>query len=99
LSAFLGGADILVEFITAPTDNPIGIILLLIGFVLMVGTIFNLIFGGPDIPADHPVAWRHRWHESGGYGVSTTIALDLPTLTFPNLFSGQGVGANGTCET
>ncbi len=83
LIAFLGAADTVVNFITSQTDSPLGIILLLIGFLLLIGTVLNpisavLIFlpiiqGLGDLAGMDPV---HM-------GVLTTIVLSVGLITPP----------------
>ena len=43
LIAYLGAADIVVGFITGVTTDPYGLMLLLIGFLLLIGTVLNPI--------------------------------------------------------
>ncbi|WP_282610767.1 TRAP transporter large permease [Pelagibius sp. Alg239-R121] len=83
LTAYLGAADIVVEFITRQTDNPYGIMLLLIGFLLLVGTVLNpisavLIFL-PIIQALGDTAGMHPVH----MGVLATIVLSVGLITPP----------------
>lgn len=83
LIAYLGAADIVVDFITTQTTDPIGIILLLISFLLLIGTVLNpisavLIFlpiiqGLGDIAGMNPV---HM-------GVLATIVLSVGLITPP----------------
>ena len=83
LTAYLGAADIVVDFITRQTDNPYGIMLLLIGFLLLVGTVLNpisavLIFL-PIIQALGDTAGMHPVH----MGVLATIVLSVGLITPP----------------
>lgn len=83
LIAYLGAAEIVVNFITAQTDNPYGIILLLIGFLLLVGTVLNpisavLIFL-PIIQALGDTAGMNPVY----MGVLTTMVLSVGLITPP----------------
>lgn len=83
LIAYLGASEIVVNFITAQTNDPVGIILLLIGFLLLVGTVLNpisavLIFL-PIIQALGDVAGMNPIH----MGVLTTIILSVGLITPP----------------
>lgn len=83
LIAYLGAAEIVVDFITGQTESAHGIVLLLIGFLLMVGTVLNpisavLIFlpiiqGLGDTAGMDPVYM----------GVLTTIVLSVGLITPP----------------
>lgn len=83
LIAYLGAAEIVVNFITAQTTNPIGIMLLLIGFLLLIGTVLNpisavLIFL-PIIQALGDQAGMDPVH----MGVLSTIVLSVGLITPP----------------
>ena len=83
LIAFLSAADMVVAFITAQTENPVGIILLLIGFLLLIGTVLNpisavLIFL-PIIQGLGDTAGMNPVH----MGVLTTIVLSVGLITPP----------------
>ncbi len=83
LIAYLGAAEIVVGFITAQTSDPVGIILLLIGFLLLIGTVLNpisavLIFL-PIIQALGDTAGMDPVH----MGVLTTIVLSVGLITPP----------------
>ncbi|MGJ8534909.1 MAG: TRAP transporter large permease [Alphaproteobacteria bacterium] len=83
LIAFLGAADIVVNFITSQTNDPVGIMLLLIGFLLLIGTVLNpisavLIFL-PIIQALGDTAGMNPVH----MGVLTTIVLSVGLITPP----------------
>lgn len=83
LIAYLGAAEIVVNFITAQTSNPFGIMLLLIGFLLLIGTVLNpisavLIFL-PIIQSLGEVSGVHPVH----LGVLTTIVLSVGLITPP----------------
>lgn len=83
LIAYLGAAEIVVNFITAQTSSPYGIILLLIGFLLLVGTVLNpisavLIFL-PVIQALGDTAGMDQVY----MGVLTTIVLSVGLITPP----------------
>lgn len=83
LIAFLGAADIVVDFITSVTTNPYGIMLLLVVFLLLVGTVLNpisavLIFL-PIIQGLGETAGIHPVH----LGVLTTIVLSVGLITPP----------------
>ncbi|XXK31745.1 TRAP transporter large permease [Rhodobacteraceae bacterium nBUS_24] len=83
LIAYLGAAEIVVNFITAQTTNPIGIMLLLIGFLLLIGTVLNpisaiLIFL-PIIQALGDQADMNPVH----MGVLATIVLSVGLITPP----------------
>ena len=83
LISFLGAADMVVEFILSVTRNPYGIALLLIGFLLLIGTVLNpisavLIFL-PIIQALGDTAGMNPVH----LGVLTTIALSVGLVSPP----------------
>jgi tripartite ATP-independent transporter DctM subunit len=83
LISFLGAADLVVEFILSVTQDPQGILLLLVGFLLLVGTVLNpisavLIFL-PIIQALGQKAGINPVH----LGVLTTIALSVGLITPP----------------
>lgn len=83
LIAYLGAAEIVVNFITAQTSNPFGVMLLLIGFLLLIGTVLNpisavLIFL-PIIQSLGDVSSVHPVH----LGVLTTIVLSVGLITPP----------------
>ncbi len=83
LIAYLGAAEIVVNFITGQTANPFGIMLLLIGFLLLIGTVLNpisavLIFL-PIIQSLGEVSGVHPVH----LGVLTTIVLSVGLITPP----------------
>lgn len=83
LIAYLGAAQIVVNFITGVTSNPYGIMLLLIGFLLLVGTVLNpisatLIFL-PIIQALGNMAGYDPVH----LGVLSTIVLSVGLITPP----------------
>jgi TRAP-type C4-dicarboxylate transport system permease large subunit len=83
LIAFLGAADIVVSFITSQTSDPVGIMLLLIGFLLLIGTVLNpisavLIFL-PIIQGLGDTAGMNPVH----MGVLTTIVLSVGLITPP----------------
>ena len=84
LISYFGAAEIVVEFITAQTTNRFGIMLLLVGFLLLIGTVLNpisatLIFLpiiqalGSDAAGFHPVH----------LGVLSTIVLSVGLITPP----------------
>jgi tripartite ATP-independent transporter DctM subunit len=83
LIAYLGAAQLVVNFITGATENPYGIMLLLIGFLVLVGTVLNpisavLIFL-PIIQALGRTAGVDPVH----LGVLTTIVLSTGLITPP----------------
>ncbi|MET3600682.1 TRAP transporter large permease subunit [Martelella mangrovi] len=83
LIAYLGAAQLVVDFITGVTSNPYGIMLLLIAFLLLIGTVLNpisatLIFL-PIIQALGTTAGVNPVH----LGVVTTIALSVGLITPP----------------
>jgi tripartite ATP-independent transporter DctM subunit len=83
LIAYLGAAEIVVNFITAQTSDPIGIILLLIIFLLIIGTVLNpisavLVFL-PVIQGLGDTAGMDPVH----MGVLTTIVLAVGLITPP----------------
>jgi tripartite ATP-independent transporter DctM subunit len=83
LIAYLGAAEIVVDFITGLTSNRFGIMLLLIGFLLVIGTVLNpisatLIFL-PIIQALGSKAGYDPVH----LGVLTTIVLSVGLITPP----------------
>lgn len=83
LIAFFGAAEIVVTFITAQTSDPVGIMMLLIGFLLLIGTVLNpisavLIFL-PIIQALGNTAGMNPVH----MGVLATIVLSVGLITPP----------------
>ncbi|MEM6381058.1 MAG: TRAP transporter large permease [Pseudomonadota bacterium] len=83
LIAFLGAAEIVVNFITSISEDPKIIILLLIGFLLLVGTVLNpisavLIFL-PIIQGLGDTAGMNPVH----MGVLATITLSVGLITPP----------------
>lgn len=83
LIAYLGAAQMVVQFITSTTENPYGIMLLLIAFLTLVGTVLNpisavLIFL-PIIQALGRTAGVDPVH----LGVLTTIVLSTGLITPP----------------
>ena len=83
LIAYLGASEIVTNFILAQTENPYGIMLLLIGFLVLVGTVLNpisavLIFL-PIIQALGTRAGIHPVH----LGVLTTVVLSVGLITPP----------------
>ncbi|MEM1288895.1 MAG: TRAP transporter large permease subunit, partial [Pseudomonadota bacterium] len=83
LIAFLGAAEIVVNFITSISEDPKVIILLLIGFLLLVGTVLNpisavLIFL-PIIQGLGDTAGMNPVH----MGVLATITLSVGLITPP----------------
>ncbi len=83
LIAYLGASEIVVNFITSQTTNPYGIMLMLIGFLLLIGTVLNpisatLIFL-PIIQALGTTAGINPVH----LGVLTTITLSVGLITPP----------------
>lgn len=83
LIAYLGAAQIVVDFITSVTTNPYGLMLMLIGFLLLIGTVLNpisavLIFL-PIIQALGDQAAVDPVH----LGVLTTIVLSVGLITPP----------------
>ncbi|MDS1136386.1 TRAP transporter large permease [Nitratireductor indicus] len=83
LIAYLGAAEIVVDFITGLTSNRYGIMLLLIGFLLLIGTVLNpisatLIFL-PIIQALGNQAGFDPVH----LGVLSTIVLSVGLITPP----------------
>lgn len=83
LIAYLGAADIVVAFITSQTSDPVGIMLLLICFLLLIGTVLNpisavLIFL-PIIQALGDTAGMNPVH----MGVLATIVLSVGLITPP----------------
>jgi tripartite ATP-independent transporter DctM subunit len=83
LIAYLGAAELVVTFITAQTENPYGIMLLLIGFLVLVGTVLNpisaIIIFLPIIQALGTTAGFHPVH----LGVLATIVLSVGLITPP----------------
>jgi len=84
LISYFGAAEIVVDFITTQTSNRFGIMMLLIAFLLLIGTVLNpisatLIFLpiiqalGTDTAGFHPVH----------LGVLTTIVLSVGLITPP----------------
>ncbi|MBL6958830.1 MAG: TRAP transporter large permease [Rhodospirillales bacterium] len=83
LISYLGAADIVVNFIMSVTQNPFGIMLMLVGFLLLVGTVLNpisavLIFL-PIIQALGNTAGINPVH----LGVLTTITLSVGLISPP----------------
>lgn len=83
LISYLGAARLVVDFITGVTGDPFGIMLLLIGFLLLIGTVLNpisavLIFL-PIIQALGDLAGIHPVH----LGVLTTVTLSVGLITPP----------------
>ena len=83
LLSFLGAADMVVEFILSVTGDPYGIMVLLIGFLLLVGTVLNpisavLIFL-PIIQGLGDTAGMNPVH----LGVVTTISLSVGLISPP----------------
>ena len=83
LIAYLGAAQIVVDFITAQTSNPYLIMLMLIAFLLLIGTVLNpisatLIFL-PIIQALGTTSGVDPVH----LGVLTTIILSIGLVTPP----------------
>ncbi|MGF0540169.1 TRAP transporter large permease [Agrobacterium sp. ES01] len=83
LIAYLGAAQIVVDFITAQTSNPYLIMLMLVGFLLLIGTVLNpisatLIFL-PIIQALGTTSGVDPVH----LGVLTTIILSIGLVTPP----------------
>ncbi|MEO0691727.1 MAG: TRAP transporter large permease [Pseudomonadota bacterium] len=83
LIAYLGAAKIVVAFITGVSSDPTVIILMLIGFLILVGTVLNpisavLIFL-PIIQALGDLAGMNPVH----MGVLTTITLSVGLITPP----------------
>lgn len=83
LISYLGAARLVVGFITAQTTDPTGIMLLLIAFLVLIGTVLNpisavLIFL-PIIQALGNLAEIHPVH----LGVLTTVTLSVGLITPP----------------
>ncbi|MGV8937397.1 MAG: TRAP transporter large permease [Allorhizobium sp.] len=83
LIAYLGASQIVVDFITAQTSNPYLIMLMLVGFLLLIGTVLNpisatLIFL-PIIQALGTTAGVDPVH----LGVLTIIILSIGLVTPP----------------
>ena len=83
LISYLGAADLVVEFIMSVTQNPFGIMILLVGFLLLVGTVLNpisavLIFL-PIIQALGNTAGMNPVH----LGVLTTVTLSVGLISPP----------------
>lgn len=83
LIAYLGAAEIVTNFITSVTDNRYGIMLLLIGFLLLIGMVLNpisaiLIFL-PIIQSLGTTAGYHPVH----LGALTVIVLSVGLVTPP----------------
>jgi tripartite ATP-independent transporter DctM subunit len=83
LIAYLGAAEIVTNFILGLTTNPLGIMLLLIGFLLLIGMVLNpisatLIFL-PIIQSLSETAGVNPVH----MGVLSTIALSVGLITPP----------------
>ncbi len=83
LISYLGAADLVVQFILSVTDNPYGIMLMLIGFLLLIGTVLNpisavLIFL-PIIQGLGTTAGVNPVH----LGVLTTVTLSVGLISPP----------------
>ncbi len=83
LIAYLGAAQMVVDFITDTTQNRYGIMLLLIGFLVLVGTVLNplsavLIF----LPIIQALG-RTAGYDPVHMGVLTTIVLSTGLITPP----------------
>jgi len=83
LISYLGAADIVVDFILSVTRNGFGIMLLLIGFLLLIGTVLNpisavLIFL-PIIQGLGDTAGMDPVH----LGVLTTVTLSVGLISPP----------------
>ena len=83
LISYLGAADLVVEFILSVTQNSYGILLMLVGFLLLVGTVLNpisavLIFL-PIIQGLGNTAGINPVH----LGVLTTITLSVGLISPP----------------
>lgn len=83
LISYLGAADLVVEFILSVTRHPQGIMVLLVGFLLLIGTVLNpisavLIFL-PIIQALGNTAGMNPVH----LGVLTTVSLSVGLISPP----------------
>lgn len=83
LISYLGAADLVVEFILSVTHHPQGIMVLLVGFLLLIGTVLNpisavLIFL-PIIQALGDTAGMDPVH----LGVLTTVTLSVGLISPP----------------
>ena len=83
LISFLGAADMVVEFILSVTHHPQGIMVMLVGFLLLIGTVLNpisavLIFL-PIIQALGDTAGIDPVH----LGVLTTVSLSVGLISPP----------------
>lgn len=83
LISYLGAADLVVKYILSVTRDPRGIMLMLVGFLLLIGTVLNpisavLIFL-PIIQALGDAARIDPVH----LGVLTTVALSVGLVTPP----------------
>lgn len=83
LISYLGAADLVVEFILSVTRHPQGIMLMLVGFLLLIGTVLNpisavLIFL-PIIQALGDTAGMNPVH----LGVLTTVTLSVGLISPP----------------
>ncbi len=83
LISFLGAADMVVEFILSVTRNPYGIMVMLVGFLLLIGTVLNpisavLIFL-PIIQGLGDTAGMNPVH----LGVLTTTSLSVGLISPP----------------
>lgn len=83
LIAYLGAAEIVVNFITSQTQNPYGIMLMLIGFLVLVGTVLNplsaIIIFLPIIQGLGTTAG----YDPVFLGVLATIVLSVGLITPP----------------
>lgn len=83
LIAYLGAAQMVVEFITATTTNPYGIMLLLIGFLVLVGTVLNPISAVLIFLPIIQALGRTAGYDPVHLGVLTTIVLSTGLITPP----------------
>lgn len=83
LIAYLGAAEIVVRFITAATDNPYGIMGMLIVFLLLIGTVLNPISATLIFLPIIQALGNRAGYDPVHMGVLSTIILSVGLITPP----------------
>ncbi|WP_163272168.1 TRAP transporter large permease [Chelativorans alearense] len=83
LIAYLGAAEIVVDFITGVTSNRFGIMLLLIGFLLLIGTVLNPISATLIFLPIIQALGNQAGYDPVHLGVLSTIVLSVGLITPP----------------
>ncbi|WP_159593831.1 TRAP transporter large permease subunit [Chelativorans xinjiangense] len=83
LIAYLGAAEIVVDFITGMTSNRFGIMLLLIGFLLLIGTALNPISATLIFLPIIQALGNQAGYDPVQLGVLSTIVLSVGLITPP----------------